>query len=101
MICNNGSIVIKMFYGPIFTRGIDDFLFEQIVDPILPGQGLPLPLPVRFGLYAVELQIEAGQAIAAGNVTNKFQYTGQASGYDAAKHLDTISCTNLEEYKYD
>lgn len=76
-----------MFYGPIFTRGIDDFLFEQIVDPILPAQGLPIPLPVRFGLYAVELQIEAGQAIAAGKVTNKFQYTGQASGYDAASTL--------------
>lgn len=76
-----------MFYGPIFTKGVDDFLFEQFVDPLLPGQGLPIPLPVRLGLFAVELQIEAGQAIAAGKVTNKFQYTGQASGYDAASTL--------------
>jgi len=87
MICSNSLIVIKMFYGPIITEGVDEFLFEQILDPILPGQGLPLPLPVRFGLYAIELQYEAGQAIAAGNVTNKFQYTGQASGYDAASTL--------------
>jgi hypothetical protein len=76
-----------MFYGPIFTEGIDEFLFEQILDPILPGQGLPLPLPVRFGLFAIELQYDASQAIAAGKTTNKFQYTGQASGYDAASTL--------------
>ena len=76
-----------MFYGPIVTEGIDDFLFEQLLDPLLPGQGLPIPLPVRLAAYAVELQIEAGQAIAAGKTTNKFQYTGQASGYDAASTL--------------
>ena len=80
-------IVIKMFYGPIVTEGIDNFLFEQLLDPLLPGQGLPIPLPVRLAAYAVELQIEAGQAIAAGKTTNKFQYTGQASGYDAASTL--------------
>ena len=81
------QIVIKMFYGPVVTEGVDDFLFEQIVDPLLPGQGLPIPLPVRLGLFAIKLQVEAGQAIADGKVANKFQYTGQASGYDAATTL--------------
>jgi len=76
-----------MFYGPIFTRGIDDFLFEQIVDPILPGQGLPIPLPVRVGLYAVQLQVQAGQAIAAGEVAGMSQYTGQAAAEERAKSL--------------
>ena len=60
-----------MFYGPIVTEGVDDFLFEQIVDPILPGTGLPIPLPVRLGLYAIQLQVEAGQTIAAGEVAGK------------------------------
>lgn len=87
MIYRMNLIVIEMFYGPIVSDGVDDFLFEQLVDPLLPGQGLPIPLPVRLGLFAIELQIEAGQAIAAGRVTNKFQYTGQASGYDAASTL--------------
>lgn len=77
-------IVIEMLVGPIFTEGVDDFLFEQIVDPILPGQGLPIPVPVRFGLYAIELQIEAGKKIAAGEVTGKNQYIGQAGPADRA-----------------
>ena len=80
-------IVIKMYYGPIFTEGVDDFLFEQIVDPILPGTGLPIPLPVRVGLYAVQLQVEAGQAIAAGEVAGKSQYTGQTAAAERAKSL--------------
>lgn len=70
-----------MLIGPIFTEGIDDFVFEQIVDPILPGQGLPIPTPIRLGLFAIELQVEAGQAIAAGEVTGKYQYVGQESAY--------------------
>jgi hypothetical protein len=73
-----------MFYGPIFTRGVDDFVFEQIVDPILPGQGLPIPLPVRFGLYTIQLQVQAGQAIAAGKVAGKNQYIGQSAVQDRA-----------------
>lgn len=77
-------IVIKMLVGPIFTEGIDQFLFEQIVDPILPGTGLPIPLPVRIAAYAVELQVEAGQAIAAGKVAGKNQYIGQASAEERA-----------------
>ena len=76
-----------MFYGPIFTEGVDDFLFEQIIDPILPGQGLPIPLPVRLGLFAIELQYEAGQAIAQGEVADKFQYTGQAAQAERARSL--------------
>ena len=76
-----------MYYGPIFTEGADDFLFEQILDPILPGQGLPIPLPVRLGLYAIQLQVEAGQTIAAGEVAGKSQYTGQAAGAERAKSL--------------
>lgn len=75
------------FGVPIFTDPIDEFLFEQILDPILPGQGLPLPLPVRFGLYGLQLQYEAGQAIAAGEVAGKFQYTGQAAQAERAKSL--------------
>jgi len=76
-----------MFYGPIFTRGIDDFLFEQIVDPILPGQGLPIPAPIRVGLFAIQLQVQAGQAIAEGEVAGKFQYTGQAAQAERARSL--------------
>lgn len=76
-----------MYYGPILTEGIDTFLFEQILDPILPGQGLPIPLPVRLGLYAVELQVKAGQAIAAGEVEGKSQYTGQAAAAERARSL--------------
>ena len=87
MNCNNALIVIKMYYGPFLTEGIDDFLFEQIVDPILPGTGLPIPLPVRLGLFAVELQYEAGQAIASGDVAGKLQYTGQAAQAERAKSL--------------
>ena len=76
-----------MFEGPIISRGVDDFLFEQIVDPILPGTGLPIPLPVRIGLYAIELQYEAGQAIASGDVAGMYQYTGQAAAAERAASL--------------
>ena len=79
--------VIKMYYGPIFTEGVDDFLFEHVVDPLLPGTGLPIPLPVRLGLYAMELQYEAGEAIAQGQVAGKYQYTGQAAYADRASTL--------------
>ena len=72
---------------PIFNDPIDEFLFEQIVDPILPGYGLPLPLPVRFGLFGAQLQYDAGEAIAAGQVAGKFQYTGQAAYRDNASTL--------------
>ena len=72
---------------PIFTDPIDEFLFEQIVDPILPGQGLPLPIPVRLGLFAIELQYDAGAAIVAGEVEGKSQYTGQASQAERANSL--------------
>jgi len=76
-----------MFVGPIISRGVDDFLFEQFVDPILPGTGLPIPLPVRLGLFAIELQYDAGQAIAAGEVAGKSQYTGQAAAAERARSL--------------
>jgi hypothetical protein len=76
-----------MFEGPIISRGVDDFLFEQIVDPILPGTGLPIPLPVRLGLFAIELQVKAGQAIAAGEIAGMSQYTGQAAAAERAKSL--------------
>ena len=76
-----------MYYGPIFTEGIDQFLFDQVLDPILPGTGLPIPLPVRLGLFAVDLQIEAGQAIAAGEVAGKSQYTGQVVVAERARSL--------------
>ena len=76
-----------MFEGPIISRGVDDFLFEQVVDPILPGTGLPIPLPVRLGLFAVQLQLEAGQAIVAGEVAGKSQYTGQAGQLERAQSL--------------
>lgn len=82
-------IVIKMsaLGVPLFSDPIDEFLFEQFVDPILPGAGLPIPLPVRLGLYSIELQYEAGQAIAAGEVAGKSQYTGQAAQAERAQSL--------------
>ena len=80
-------IVIEMYTGPIISRGVDDFLFEQIVDPTLPGQGLGIPLPVRLGLFAIELQYEAGAAISAGEVAGKSQYTGQAAAAERARSL--------------
>jgi len=76
-----------MFEGPIISRGVDDFLFEQVVDPILPGTGLPIPLPVRLGLFAIELQYDAGAAIVAGEVAGKSQYTGQAAQAERARSL--------------
>lgn len=79
--------VIEMFGIPIFSDPIDEFLFEEILDPLLPGQGLPIPLPVRLGLYAVELQYEAGLAIASGEVAGKSQYTGQAAIAERAESL--------------
>ena len=76
-----------MFVGPIFTEGIDDFLFEQVVDPLLPGQGLPIPLPARAALGIVQLQVAAGESIAAGKVAGLDQYTGQAAASDRATFL--------------
>ena len=73
-----------MLVGPIFSEGIDQYLFEHILDPVLPGKGLPIPLPVRFAAYAIELQVEAGQAIAAGKVAGKHQYIGQAAAEEQA-----------------
>ena len=84
---NKDLTVIKMAYGPIFTEGLDNYLFEQVLDPLLPGKGLPIPLPVRFGLYAIELQYDAGVAIARGDVEGKFQYTGQVAGKERAESL--------------
>jgi hypothetical protein len=82
-------IVIEMspFGVPIFSDPIDVYLFEEIVDPVLPLRGLPVPLPVRFGLYAIELQYNAGATIAAGEVAGKTQYTGQAAQAERARSL--------------
>lgn len=80
-------MLIKMYYGPILAQGIDVFLFEELLDPLLPFQGLPVPLPVRFAAYSVELQVEAGKAIAAGKVAGKSQYTGQERQLDNASNL--------------
>ena len=76
-----------MFYGPFVSDGIDQFLFDEVIDPLLPGQGLPIPLPMRLGLYAIQLQLEAGQAIARGEVAGKSQYTGQARAQESARSL--------------
>ena len=76
-----------MFYGPIVTDGVDQFLFDQILDPLLPGKGLPIPLPARLGLFAIKLQVDAGQAIARGDVMGKSQYTGQAAQAERARSL--------------
>lgn len=76
-----------MFEGPIISEGVDSFLFDRFVDPVLPGQGLPIPLPVRLGLFAIELQVEAGQAIQQGVVAGKSQYTGQAAQAERAQSL--------------
>jgi len=76
-----------MFVGPIFSEGVDDFLFEQVVDPLLPGQGLPIPIPARAALGIVQLQVAAGEKIAAGEVAGKSQYTGQAAATDRATFL--------------
>ena len=78
-----------MFVGPIVSEGVDTFLFETILDPLLPKLpfGFPTPLPVRFALAAVELQVAAGSAIQAGEVEGKSQYTGQAATLDRATVL--------------
>ena len=75
-----------MFYDPLISEGFDEFLFD-LIDPILPFQGLPVPMPVRLAAYSVELQYEAGVAIAEGKVANKDQYTGQTSAKDNAQQL--------------
>lgn len=82
-------IVIEMFVGPIISEGVDEFVFEQILDPVLPTLpfGIPTPLPVRFGLYAIELQYDAGVTIAAGEVAGKSQYTGQDRAEENAARL--------------
>jgi hypothetical protein len=72
---------------PIFTDPIDEFLFDEYIDPLLPGQGLPIPLPGRIGLYALQLQVEAGAAIARGEVAGKSQYIGQAGQQERAQSL--------------
>jgi hypothetical protein len=82
-------IVIDMAVGPIIGEGMDTFLFEEVLDPLLPTLpfGVPTPLPVRLGLYSIELQIEAGQKIAKGDVAGKYQYTGQAAQAERAQSL--------------
>lgn len=80
-------IVIEMYFGPIISEGVDDFLFEQIIDPILPGQGLPIPVPVRVAAGLVKLQIEAGEIIASGGVAGMYQYTGQDAQAERARSL--------------
>jgi hypothetical protein len=82
-------IVIEMAEGAIFGEGMDMFLFDKVLDPILPTLplGIPTPLPVRLGLYSIELQIEAGQKIAKGDVASKYQYTGQAAQAERAQSL--------------
>jgi hypothetical protein len=72
---------------PLFSEPIDAFLFDEFVDPLLPGQGLPIPLPARFALAAMQLQYEAGAAIARGEVAGKSQYIGQAAQQERAKSL--------------
>ena len=72
---------------PLFNEAIDQWLFDEFVDPLLPGQGLPIPLPGRFALAAVKLQVEAGSAIARGEVAGKSQYIGQAGQQERAQSL--------------
>ncbi len=76
-----------MYFGPIISEGVDDFLFEQIVDTILPGQGLPIPVPIRVAAGLVKLQIEAGEIIASGGVSGLYQYTGQDAQAERAQSL--------------
>ena len=80
-------IKMSLFGIPIFNDPVDVFLFEEIVDPLLPFQGLPVPLPVRLAAYSVELQYMAGVAIASGEVAGKYQYTGQARAVEEARTL--------------
>lgn len=72
---------------PLFTDPIDEFLFDEFIDPLLPGQGLPIPLPGRLALASIQLQMEAGEAIARGEVASKFQYVGQAAAEERARSL--------------
>ena len=76
-----------MFVGPIFSEGVDDFLFTEIIDPLLPGAGLPIPLPLRVVAGIVKVQYEAGEIIASGQVAGMSQYTGQAIADDRARML--------------
>ena len=76
-----------MFGIPIFNDPIDEFLFDEFIDPLLPGQGLPIPLPARFALAAIQVQVEAGGAIARGEVAGKSQYIGQAGQEERARSL--------------
>ena len=76
-----------MFGIPLFTDPVDEFLFDELIDPFLPGQGLPIPLPGRFALAAIQLQYEAGAAIARGEVASVSQYTGQAAREERATSL--------------
>lgn len=72
---------------PIFSDPIDEFLFDELIDPILPGQGLPIPIPARLGLYAIQLQLQGGAAIARGEVAGKSQYIGQSAQRERAQSL--------------
>ena len=78
-----------MFVGPIISKGVDEFLFEQFLDPLLPTLplGIPTPLPARFVLASVDAQISAGNAIAEGKVAGTNQYTGQIAAADNARSL--------------
>lgn len=76
-----------MFVGPIFSEGVDDFLFTELIDPLLPGAGLPIPLPLRVAAGIVKVQYEAGEIIASGKVAGMDQYTGQAIADDRARML--------------
>ena len=77
--------VIEMI--PEFAPDLE--LFEYFLDPYLPELpiGIPTPLPVRVGLWTIQKQIQAGQAIAAGEVAGKSQYVGQAKAEQNALAL--------------
>lgn len=78
-------IVIDMlpyyFVEDLFPSEID------ILNMIVPEYGVPMPLAARVALYAVDLQVQAGIAIAEGKVAGKDQYTGQRSAKENAEAL--------------